>query len=222
MRVANTSDRSYLAGAHHEGGCDMLMNRIETWTVNSPVRAFVQHFVEARYFERRGGRLEGGAALEIGCGRGEGTRILIDRFGAERVVGIDLDLSQIARAQRRLPAKYQGRVEFRVGDAARLDFPDGSFDAVFDFGILHHLPNWRRAIAEAHRVLKPNGRFYFDEVLRGFLETRAARTFFRHPEDGHFTAAEFTEACAASGLHLLGAPVLVGSWFMLGAAVRDG
>ena len=38
---------------------------------------------------------------------------------------------------------------------------------MFDFGIIHHVPQWRRALAEVARVLKPGGRFYAEEVLRG-------------------------------------------------------
>ncbi len=198
----------------------MLMNKIETLTINNPVRSLVQHFVEARLLRKKGGYLNGGTALEIGCGRGEGARIILDRFGAERVVGIDLDPAQVERAQRRLPKKYQKRVEFQTGDAAKLRFTDQTFDAVFDFGILHHVPEWRPALREVHRVLKPGGRFYFDEVLRGFLETRAARSLFVHPQEGHFSAAEFEHACRAAGFEMSGRVTTIGTWFAIGVAIR--
>lgn len=199
----------------------MLMNRIETWTMNNPARALLQRWVEARWLKRKGGRIEGDA-LEIGCGRGEGIRIIFEKFGAEHVVGVDMDPAQIRRAERRVQ-RYGDRAKVIVGDAARLEFPDQSFDAVFDFGILHHIPEWREALREVHRVLKPGGRFYFEEVLRGFLETRAAKMFFRHPVDGHFTANEFVAACHAAGLVPTGALTEIGPWFAIGVAdKRDG
>lgn len=197
----------------------MLMNRIETWVVNNPARTLLQRNVEARRLLRMGGRVDGGTALELGCGRGEGARIILERFGAARVVGIDLDPAQIERARRRLGARYDDRVDLRLGDAARLDFPDGSFDAVFDFGILHHVPEWRQALCEVRRVLAPGGRFYFEEVLRGFLDTRASRLLFRHPEEGHFTAEELIDACRSAGLDMIGDVTRIGSWFVLGVAM---
>ena len=57
-----------------------------------------------------------------------------------------------------------------VGDAERIDVPDASFDAVVDYGILHHVPDWRRALREIARVLKPGGMFYFEDILKGLTE----------------------------------------------------
>lgn len=199
----------------------MLMNRFETWFVNNPLRSVVQWQVEARLLERKGGRLRGATALEIGCGRGEGARIILERFGLDRVVSIDVDAAQIERARRRLGSSHGERVEFRLGDAARLELPSEHFDAVFDFAVLHHVPEWRDALREVHRVLKPGGRFYFEEVLRGFLETRAARTFFKHPEEGHFTAAEFVGACSGAGLELIDDVACMGSWIAIGVAEKS-
>ena len=56
-----------------------------------------------------------------------------------------------------------------VGDATAVPVEDESFDAVFDFGIIHHVPHWRAALGEVHRVLKPDGRFYAEEVLGRFV-----------------------------------------------------
>jgi ubiquinone/menaquinone biosynthesis C-methylase UbiE len=49
-------------------------------------------------------------------------------------------------------------------DASKLDFPDNHFDAVFDFGIIHHIPNWKDCIQELKRVLKPNGEVILEEL----------------------------------------------------------
>lgn len=198
----------------------MLMNRIETWTVNNPLRTAVQRWVETPMLLELGGRIDGGLALELGCGRGEGVEIIRDRFGADRVIGIDLDALQVARARRRLGSRHGDHVELRTGDAASLDFPDETFDAVFDFAILHHVPGWRGALREVHRVLRPGGRFYFEEVLQGFLETRVARALFDHPEEGHFTAQVFADACRDAGLVIERPLKEMGRYFALGVAKR--
>ena len=83
------------------------------------------------------------------------------------------------------------RVQLSVADAAAIPAPDAAFDAVFDFGVIHHVPNWRAAVAEVRRVLRPGGRFFFEEVTRQALERWAYRTFLQHPTEDRFSGAEF-------------------------------
>jgi SAM-dependent methyltransferase len=71
-------------------------------------------------------------------------------------VGIDFAANRVAEARRRYPS-----IEFRDGDAENLAFDAASFDAVVcAFGILH-MADPDKAIAEAYRVLRPDGRFAF-------------------------------------------------------------
>lgn len=166
----------------------MKLNAVEKLTMNNPVRAALQRQYEARLLERLGGRLGGGCALEIGCGRGVGIGIVLDRFGADRVDGFDLDAEMVDRAWQRWGG--DPRVHLWVGDATDIKAPDGSYDAVFDFGIVHHVPDWRAAIAEVRRVLRPGGRFYFEEVTRHALDRWTYRTLFEHPEHDRFSGDE--------------------------------
>ena len=69
----------------------MLLNRIEFALMNNPVRAASQRFFEASRLVRMGGRMNGGRALEIGCGRGVGAEIVLDLFGAAGVDAFDMD-----------------------------------------------------------------------------------------------------------------------------------
>ncbi|MDP1807116.1 MAG: class I SAM-dependent methyltransferase, partial [Acidimicrobiales bacterium] len=79
--------------------------------------------------------------------RGVRTQLILDVFGAEQVTALDLDPDMARRVRARLAA-YGDRVAVDVGDAEHLTWPDDGFDAVFDFGIIHHIPNWRAAVAE--------------------------------------------------------------------------
>ena len=109
--------------------------------------------------------------LEIGCGQGVVTRVLVERCNAQ-VVASDYDPAQVAVAQERL-AGLGGPVEFRVVDARAMPFDDAQFDAVFSFGVLHHIPGgWREAVAETARVLKPGGWFVFTDLV---VSPRAGR-----------------------------------------------
>ncbi|MDT0276113.1 class I SAM-dependent methyltransferase [Blastococcus goldschmidtiae] len=182
----------------------MLMNRVETILMNSGARRALQRWYEAPALLRLGGQLAPGArALELGCGAGYGTELILERFGADRVDAVDLDPAMVDRARRRL-ARHGERVRLAVGDVTdlrrALDAADGSYDAVFDFGILHHVDDWQAAVGDVARVLRPGGRFYFDEVTADALATRGYRWLFDHPTQNRFTAAEFVAELERRGL----------------------
>lgn len=178
----------------------MKLNAAERWLVNNPARALVQRFYEVPLLRRLGGTIESGRVLEVGCGRGVCLPLLLSQFGARHVDGVDLDPRQVARAQTRLRAKYERRIDLRVASVEQLPFEDASFDAVFDFGILHHVSAWQSAIAEIGRVLKPGGIFFFEEVTSAALERWSYRTFLKHPKENRFSEAEFMEALRNRGL----------------------
>lgn len=169
----------------------MKLNRIEKALMNNPVRALVQRRYEAVLMERLGGRVESQRVLEIGCGRGVGTEIIFERFGAREVDAFDIDPAMIEKARRRLSGYSSDQVRLFVGDAAAINAADASYDAVFDFGIVHHVPEWQKAIREISRVLRPGGRFFFEEVTKQALDRWFYRTFLEHPTENRFTAKEF-------------------------------
>lgn len=190
----------------------MLLNRVERAMMNNPVRALIQRHYELPKLLRMGGPLRPDAhVLEIGGGRGVGSELLLERFDASRVTVIDLDPQMVHIARRRL-APYGERVSVRVASATELPFEDDSFDAVFDFGIIHHIPSWRVALDEVHRVLRPGGRFYAEEVLDAFILNPVWRRLLAHPLEDRFDRAGFVEAADRAGLRLVEADQL-GSWF---------
>ena len=96
----------------------------------------------------------GSHLLELCCGLGYGAGAA-SRRGA-RAIGIDFAPAMVEAARGRYPA-----VEFKQGDAEALDFGDCVFDAVIcAFGI-NHLQHPQKAIAEARRVLRPDGKYAF-------------------------------------------------------------
>ncbi len=192
----------------------MLLNRIEYALMNNPVRAAIQRHFEARRLLRMGGPMHGGRALEVGCGRGVGTELILEVFGADSVDAFDLDPRMVALARTRLAA-HGSRVHLWVGDAGAISVPDATYDAVFDFGIIHHVPEWRRALTEVHRVLKPGGCFYAEEVLRGFIDHPITRRILEHPQSDRFDSAGFARELKASGLNPFAFEELWGSfaWF---------
>ena len=179
----------------------MLLNRLELLLMNNPVRAGVQRRFEARWLLEMGGLSAGAAALEMGCGRGIGAEIILDLFGAASVDAFDLDPRMVALARRRLVTRGP-RVRLWVGSGDRIPAADESYDAVFDFGIVHHVHDWRRALAEVARVLRPGGRLYGEEVLERFI--RGTRWLLDHPRGDRFDADRLRAGIEQSGLTLVG------------------
>ena len=193
----------------------MLLNRIEKALMNNPARAALQRRFEAPRLFAMGGPVHDGHALELGCGRGIGVEAIFDDFGASRVDAFDLDPQMIALAQQRL-AKRGAAVRLWVGDAESIPCADASYDAVFDFGIIHHVPSWRNVLREVHRVLRPGGRFYAEEVLARFILHPITRRVLEHPLDDRFDHDCFTHALEDHGFEVIDRRDLAGlfGWYV--------
>jgi ubiquinone/menaquinone biosynthesis C-methylase UbiE len=189
----------------------MLLNRVEKAMMNNRVRELIQRGYEAGKLLAMGGRVDGARCLEIGCGRGVGVEIVLDRFGASHVDAFDLDEQMVALARARL-APRGDRVRLWVGDATRIESADASYDAVFDFGIVHHVPAWRDALREVHRVLRPGGRFFAEEVFAHFIDHPLWRRLLVHPHDDRFDRRGFERALADVGFRLVQSGELFGDF----------
>lgn len=167
--------------------------------MNNPLRGLVQRRYEAPRLKRLlRGKPE--SVLEIGCGQGTGARIIHDLFAPRRYVGIDLDPRMIRRAKRR--GSVPPGAHFIEGDVSTIGFADASFDVVIDFGIVHHVPNWKDALSEVHRVLKTHGEFLFEELSVETWEQGIGIPFKRltdHPYEQMYTKREFVGELTALG-----------------------
>jgi 2-polyprenyl-3-methyl-5-hydroxy-6-metoxy-1,4-benzoquinol methylase len=100
-----------------------------------------------------------GKILDIGSADGVFTKIVLDKSGAQKVIGIDVLKSSVEWAKRHW--KKDRRLEFRVGNVNKLDFKTNSFDAVFALEVLEHIPHPELALSEIKRVLKRGGHAIF-------------------------------------------------------------
>jgi ubiquinone/menaquinone biosynthesis C-methylase UbiE len=92
--------------------------------------------------------------IDVGCGNGAFTQLLVERCAPASVIGVDPSEGQLAFARTRPEAKA---AEFRVADAQALPFPDKSFDAAAMALVIVFVPDPIKAVAEMARVVRPGG-----------------------------------------------------------------
>ncbi|ORB61070.1 SAM-dependent methyltransferase [Mycolicibacterium tusciae] len=102
--------------------------------------------------------LSGAQVLEVGCGHGGGASYLTRTLRPAGYKAMDLNPTGIdfCRRRHRLPG-----LEFVLGDAENLPFPDQTFDAVINIESSIHYPDFRRFLAEVARVLRPGGHLLY-------------------------------------------------------------
>jgi phosphoethanolamine N-methyltransferase len=115
-----------------------------------------------------GSDIRGCRVLDIGCGLGAIDELLVTRFGAATVVGIDIDPHLVRGLNRRIAAAgLADRILGEAVDGGPLPYADGSFDVVFSKDSLVQIPDKPTLFAEVLRVLRPGGRFIASDWLRG-------------------------------------------------------
>ncbi len=95
-----------------------------------------------------------GRWLEVGCGTGIFTQLLVDTCAPDTVVAVDSSQAQIDHAQRQ---SLEPRTAFRVADAQALPFQDAAFDVVVSALVINFIPDQLRALSEMRRVARRGG-----------------------------------------------------------------
>ena len=112
--------------------------------------------------------------IEIGCGVGAQTEILLRRFPNMAIQGVDFSHDQVSRAREHLKEAIRaGRAQITQGDAMKLPFERNSFDGAFVCWLLEHVKDPVGILREARRVLRAGSPIYCGEVLNA--------TFYLHP-----------------------------------------
>jgi ubiquinone/menaquinone biosynthesis C-methylase UbiE len=170
----------------------MKVNNLEFLAMNNPVRAFIQEKYEVKILKSMASKTDFQVVLEVGCGNGTGTKLVKKYFSPRLIMGVDLDERMVRIAARR---NTDASISYQVVDASRLDFPDRTFDGVFDFGIIHHIPNWQEAVCEIKRVLKPDGELILEDLSIDSFSMDIGnvwRVLSDHPYQAMYTPGQFT------------------------------
>lgn len=197
----------------------MKLNWAERWVVNNPSRVFQQK-IEIGWLKKKMPLEPGAIVLEIGCGRGAGAKLIHQAFQPASLHAQDLDISMVQKAKQYLGVEDSGVVSISVADAVQIPFKDRSMDAVFDFGVLHHIPDWHAALSEIKRVLKPNGVFYIEELYPALYQNFITRHILLHPSKNRFNSHDLHTALAGLNMPLT-ALFEFSKFWMLGVAVKQ-
>ena len=190
-----------------------LADRVRFLDVD-PLRPLFQRFLRP-----------GAVMLEGGCGRGQYVAYY-SAYGA-RVVGLDFARDWLAAIHAEAPS-----LTLCAGDVGRLPFKDRSFDLYYSGGVVEHFEGGAdRALAEARRVLKPNGTLlisvpYFSPMRKALslmrhdewrrvagptvdrTERNGSRRFYQYA----YTVREFERLLVSAGLRVLGTQAYAILW----------
>ena len=158
-----------------------------------------------------------GLGLDLGCGDGRLTRVLSDRVGGLRLVGLDIDPLETALAQ---GERFYERVHTTTGE--NIPEPDASFDFVVSVSVMEHIPNLPGVLRDVARVLKRGAPLLttvpsvgFHDCLRGPLMPGSSRDEYLRALDRrvahlhYWSIADWQRQLDAAGMRLVEAtPIL--------------
>ena len=164
-----------------------------------------KHFLVLAEAIKQTGR-EQGKIVEVGCSSGYYYEILKHLLKCNiNYLGIDYSEAMIAEAKRR----YQDAI-FKVGDATCLPLKNDSCDILISGGVLLHVLDWKKAIAESVRVSKKWVIFHRTPITNGTTQYFKKKAYGVPCLEVHFGNEEFSTICKDFGL------VLRGEWIISG------
>lgn len=170
----------------------MELNKLEFLAFNNPLRRFIQKNIEFRTMQRllKCHHIDyiNKAILDVGCGSGYSVELLCENLEPLSVEAFDLMPEQIEKAQKRNIKRSNTHIF--VGDVTTIGLLDTAVDLIFVFGVLHHVPHWKKGLQEIYRVLKPDGLLIIEEVNEFGIRICDFLQFY-HPQESRFSWNEF-------------------------------
>jgi len=167
------------------------------------------HWLHFRYFRRALEMWPGLSPrriLDAGCGRGDFTVYLAQRFPEAEVIGADVDAERVAVCQATADRMGLSNVRYRLQDLTRLD-PREPFDLIVSVDVLEHIVEQQKALVNLAGALAPGGHFYFHIPTirtRPVPLSRWLKEFHEWAEREHvaddLTAEQFVERVRQAGL----------------------
>ena len=146
-----------------------------------------------------GGR---GPVLDLCCATGEHLLRLGDEFANKVRIGIDFSFPFLKRGVALAGEQGAGNISFLCGNARQLPFAEGSFDLIYCFSALYHLPGVDESVKEIGRVLAPDGIAIIELGNLWSLNTVVCRAHRETAAPMHLSMGEMKRMLFAAGLEI--------------------
>jgi SAM-dependent methyltransferase len=179
------------------------------WMLRNPFKIY-----ECQELMHGSGLSADDSILDLGCGRGMQTQLLAR--SSSRAVGVDTAKEQIGYANLFLRRScVEPKVKFICSTLEQARLPGGSFDKVFSFCVLEHIPNLGEVLRELHRILRTAGELHVTVDSLGSIEDRQLIEQHRreHQVVQYFTPGTLKTQLEDAGFRLTECrPIMCGSF----------
>jgi ubiquinone/menaquinone biosynthesis C-methylase UbiE len=180
----------------------MRLNRREFIAMNNPLRRWIQKYIEFKMFDsflaKHNINLHNAVILDAGCGSGYSTCLITAKYRPLELEAFDLMPEQVELAKKRCKT-----ARIFTADVTDTHLTSAKFDAVFVCGILHHEPEWRKALRELYRVLKTGGVLLIEEVSKRGAYLANRYLGFGHPHEAAFDWMELAHELRQVGFAII-------------------
>ncbi|MFW9998392.1 MAG: class I SAM-dependent methyltransferase [Candidatus Odinarchaeota archaeon] len=140
--------------------------------------------------------------LEAGCGSGYALELIYKEYKPKELVAFDL-LPGMVNNARNLTSRKRIPVSLFTGSITDTGLPSEKFDGIFIFTVFHHVPEWKKAMKEMNRVLKPGGIMLINEHDRTSVDRIEKYFRVKHPTSSRFEWADFKKNLEAAGFEVI-------------------
>jgi len=170
--------------------------------VNSPFKKLMLQYFEFYFFKKflqsMSLSLENKSIIEAGCGAGYGLKLIYKNFHPESLTGFDILPEELELARKRnIPAKLL------ISDITNINLRSSTYDATFVLTVLHHVPDYSKALKEIHRILKPGGILLIDDLNKRAIDFFRIFLRVKHPKKARFEWFELYRAIKDAGFKVL-------------------
>lgn len=168
----------------HEAGSDLIRWKTNPWQdivtwhsgrmVESVGTNYLKNALEIDIIQRF---VRGREVIDIGTGTGRSALALLQQ--GYQMTGVDSSQAMLDETRRLAGGSP---ITLKVGDILKLPFADASFDSAVALNVMVHFPNWREALVEWRRVVRPGGRLLFDIHSRSHVQMAYGQNSGRWPE----------------------------------------
>ncbi len=171
----------------------LVIDTLDKIFVNSFLKRFMLKYFEMivfrKFLKSHDIHITNKIILDAGCGSGFGLQLIHEKFHPLSLYGFDILPEQVLKAKKR-----NLNTKISIGNITNVDFPSNMFDVIFIFTVLHHVPDYPKALKEINRILKPGGFLLIDELNKRLLDFFDRFMGIKHPEKSRFEWFEFYRA----------------------------